>query len=178
MGKRLFFVVVLVLIGSNCWAQGHCMSFSGTMHLGLRLDLSTGIPIGWVGTATVTFGKGTSEIADVAITTTGNKKGIPGTDDKVTMGTETATFSFQDGGFQILSHFVTEHSDQELAWVNESGTIIPLDKVGRFANASGRYTFHGPFGLAIAPPGVTPPPGFLDILGCIGEIHGTICSID
>ena len=155
------------------------MAFRGSINGGLVFLEAVPGPVGWVGEASFTFGTNDAELDAKTVTiNTGLKKGVPGSGDKVTIGTEETIVDFGNGigRFKLVTRFVTQHGNKTESWVNETGTIVPIDSDGTFADVRGQYTLHGPFGPFIPQPDLT---GYVPLgLGWLGEFHGTICGFD
>ena len=172
--KRLAILVsvALVLFGAISWAQDRCIPFTGTINAGVVFDPSTGQTF-FAGIVSFSFesSKATTETVN-----TGVKKGGPGTTDKVWIGTELTTVTFESGyGFLLPTQFTAV---QPVGLVNETGTIAPIPgSTGKFADVHGHFTSHGPFGFGVPlPEGY--PFGYIPVgLGWIGEYHGNICGI-
>ena len=148
--------------------QGQCVAFTGKVSAAYN-------GAAWVGAGVFTFGKGQPRTATIVDKNTGMKLGHDPTSGKnVWIGTETATWTFDDSpndSFQLITRFVTEHmiDPSGVFRVNESGTIA--NGTGMFQNAYGHFTVHGPFG-----PGV-PGPGEPGQMNWSSEYHGEICGI-
>lgn len=168
-------ILALALPGAK--AQDNCQQFSGTIKARLIMVVPPPVAkVEWQGTAEVTIGKN-QPMPGTTVTINKETKGDPFDQTRAYSGREETTITLNGGGKIVLQtrFVVPARPDPKLVWwVNETGSIMPAEEEGKFAEIHGRVTIHGPFGPGLLP---SPPPPSYAGIDWIGEIRGNICGV-